>query len=89
IPVTDGGVLCGLVSEDSLLSAISSGVSLDTSLGEVMQRAVPTAVDATPISALQEILAKERCAIVIDADRKPLHIVTKIDLVDYLAQVVE
>jgi predicted transcriptional regulator len=49
-----------------------------------MQRNVPTVRMATPIAALQDMLISNPCAVVVDDERQPAGIVTKIDLVDWL-----
>ena len=86
IPITKDDCLAGMLTEEDLLSHLSSGDNLDkTSVGQLMDRHIPTVDHATPISALQEVLMQEPCAVVIDQSRKPMHVVTKIDLVDWIA----
>jgi cystathionine beta-synthase len=86
IPITHDGKLTGIVSGNTILHNISSGEYNNQSpISSIMNRSVPTVNHDTPISALQEILEQEECAIVIDEARAPIHIVTKIDLVDWLA----
>ena len=85
IPVVHKGSLIGMVKEDDLLKYLSSGeITTTDPLADVMDRAVPTVEDSTPISALQEILMHAPSVVVIDANRRPVHIVTKIDLVNWL-----
>jgi len=87
IPVTHAGSIIGMVKEGDLLSYLASGeIGSDTILGDVMDRNVPTVEESTPVSALQEILMYAPCAVVIDDKRHPLHILTKIDLVDWLVK---
>ena len=86
IPITVDGQLGGIVSGNIILDSISSGeYKASSDIASMMNRSVPTVDETTPISALQEILESEGCAIVIDKNRAPVHIVTKIDLVDWLA----
>ena len=88
IPVTHAGSLIGMVREDDLLRYLSTGeIDSTSTLGEVMDRNVPTVEESTPVSALQEILMYSTCAVVIDERRRPLHIVTKIDVVDWLVKI--
>jgi cystathionine beta-synthase len=47
---------------------------------------VPTVEETTAIGTLQEILMYASCAVVIDGQRRPTHILTKIDLVDWLCK---
>ena len=87
IPVTHAGSLIGMVREDDLLRYLSTGeIDSSSTLGDVMDRNVPTVEESTPVSALQEILMYSTCAVVIDDRRRPLHIVTKIDVVDWLVK---
>ncbi len=85
IPVVHNGSLIGMVKEDDLLKYLSSGdITTTDLLADVLDRAVPTVEDTTPISALQEILMHAPSVVVVDGKRCPLHIVTKIDLVNWL-----
>jgi len=87
IPVTHADSLIGMVKEEDLLRYLSTGeVSSTSTLSDVMDRSVPTVEESTPVSALQEILMYAPCVVVIDDLRRPRHIVTKIDLVDWLVK---
>jgi len=55
-------------------------------VADVMDRGVKTVEVSTPIKALQETLMYASCVVVIDSKREPKHIVTKIDLVDWLCK---
>ena len=85
IPITEQGHLVGIVTEEHLLSYLASGqVANGADLSSIMQRGVATVQRRSPISALESIFQTTRCAVVVDADRKPLSILTKIDLVEWL-----
>lgn len=87
IPVVHNHMLIGMVREEDILEYLASGEIMRDSLAiDVMDRFVPTVEDSTNISALQEILMYEPCAVVIDDKRAPKSIVTKIDLVDWLVK---
>ncbi len=87
IPVTHAGSLIGMVKEEDLLKYLSTGeVTASSILVDVMERSVPTVEESTSISALQEILTNAPCAVVIDQDRHPKHILTKIDLVNWMCK---
>jgi cystathionine beta-synthase len=89
IPITHDGRLIGLVREEEILQYLSSGeATTGTTVQDVMDRAVPTVEESTPIKALQEILMYAPCAVVIDNGRQPRHIVTKIDLVDWMCKAI-
>jgi cystathionine beta-synthase len=87
IPVTHAGSLIGMVKEEDILKYLSTGeITPQSILVDVMERSVPTVEESTSISALQEILSNSTCAVVIDSERKPKHILTKIDLVDWMCK---
>lgn len=87
IPVTHAGSLIGMVKEEDILKYLSTGeITPQSILVDVMERSVPTVEESTSISALQEILSNATCAVVIDSERKPKHILTKIDLVDWMCK---
>jgi cystathionine beta-synthase len=87
IPVTHNDALIGMVKEEDVLRYLASGeISAGSNLVDVMDRSVPTVEVSTPVSTLQQILMYSPCAVVIDAKRRPLHILTKIDLVDWLCK---
>ena len=86
LPVTSGGVLVGLVTEASLMEYLTSGTGNRASLvSKCMNRQFPIVSAATPISTLQEILGQSPAAVVVDDQRKPVSILTRIDLLDYLS----
>ena len=86
LPVTSGGVLVGIVSEADLMEYLSSGAGQSSSLiSKCMNRQVPMVGPNTPISTLQEIFRQGNAVVVVDDQRKPLSIMTRIDLLDYLA----
>jgi cystathionine beta-synthase len=87
IPVTHNGTLIGMVREGDIFQYLASGeIDGSSKVIDVMDRFVPTVEEQTGIGALQEILMYEPCAVVIDQKRVPQHIVTKIDLVDWLCK---
>lgn len=86
LPVLDGqSQLVGLLTEDNLLHALSSTLENNEKVGSIMERSVPTVELTTPISSLQGTIMKSGLAIVLDKQRKPLHILTKIDLVEWMS----
>ncbi len=87
IPITHAGSLIGMVKEEDILKYLSSGeVSTKSPVVDVMDRAVPTVEESTPIGALQEMLMYSSSVVIIDGQRRPIQIVTKIDLVDWLCK---
>ena len=85
IPVTRDGSLTGLLTEQDLLEFLTSGQK-DASirLVDVMRRSVPTVHHSTPLASLDEMLDLTGSVVVVDDDRRPRHILTKIDLVEWL-----
>jgi len=85
VPVVEGGKLVGLLTEEGVLQVLASGQTTATAtVGQLMDRSVPQVELGTPLATLQEMLLKSGRAIVVDADRRPVSIVTKIDLVEFL-----
>jgi len=86
LPVTSGGVLVGMVTEAGLMEFLASGAGSGGALvSKCMQRQFPVVSATTPIATLQEILGKNPAAVVVDAQRKPVSILTRIDLLDFLS----
>jgi cystathionine beta-synthase len=86
LPVTSGGVLVGIVSEADLMEFISSGAgTAKAPVSKCMNRQVAIVGSNTPISTLQEALRKNQAVVVVDDHKKPVSIMTRIDLLDYLA----
>ena len=85
IPITAEGQLAGLLTEKDLLEFLTSGErDPNVHLIDVMRRSVPTVLETTPLSALDEMLDLTGSVVVVDDQRHPQHILTKIDLVEWL-----
>jgi len=86
LPVLDeNGRHCGVVSEIDLLNVlVESDAKLDTPLAEVLSSDYATVTPHTRIALLRNIFNDAKVVLVVDADR-PVGILTKIDLIDYLA----
>jgi len=86
LPVVEEDRLVGLLTEEDLLQFLSSGQSLGiASVDDIMSRSVPTVEEQTPITALQSLLLQSGSVIVVDRERRPVSILTKIDLVEWMA----
>jgi cystathionine beta-synthase len=86
LPVVEGGKLHGIVAEVDLLRAmVSGGKTLETPVSEVVEDDYATVTPNTKIELLQSVLADAKVAIVEDAG-DITGIVTKIDLIDFLAK---
>ena len=86
LPVQSQGQLVGVLTEDNLLHFLSSTDGANESVGSIMERSVPTVELTTPLSSLQGTIMKSGLAIVLDKNRAPLHILTKIDLVEWISK---
>ena len=87
LPVTAGGVLVGMISEEDLMEFIGSGDGdADSLVSKCMNRQVAVVGLQTPISTLQETLRQVNAVVVVDGTRKPLSILTRIDLLDYFTR---
>lgn len=83
--VNDAGTLLGLIGEVDLLNYLLSGDgAIDHPIGDIINRDVATVSADTLIDTFSEIAGKGGVAVVVDDERKPSAIVTKIDLIDYL-----
>ena len=87
LPVVDEhGCYAGLVTEVELLQHLflSEHQEGETIEDVVAQEAAVPIVAATPLSELTGIFGQQKVAVVLE-DHRPVGIVTKIDLIDYLA----
>jgi cystathionine beta-synthase len=86
LPVVEDDRLLGAVAEVDLLRYLVSGEhSLDSSVGPLAESDYATVSPRTSIENLQGLLNNARMAIVTDEGRI-VGVVTKIDLIDYLAR---
>lgn len=84
--VDDAGKLVGLISEVDLLNYMISGDgAIDHPICDIISHNVATVQPDTSIEALSEIASRGAAAVVVDEDDKPSGIITKIDMIDYLA----
>jgi cystathionine beta-synthase len=90
LPVLDdSGKLMGIVQEvDLLRHLVQAGGSLDATLAgeKLIESDYATVTTSTKVELLQGVLADARIALVLDGDRLK-GVITKIDLIDYLATV--
>jgi cystathionine beta-synthase len=87
LPVTSGGALVGMVTEADLMTFLSSGEGTPDSLvSKCMTRHVASVSVATPVSAVEELLRKNPAVVVVGDGRQPIGILTRIDLLHFLAR---
>jgi cystathionine beta-synthase len=84
--VDDGGKLLGLIGEVDLLNYMLSGEgAVDHPIADIISRNVATVRPDSSLDQLSEIAGRGAVAVVVDDDEKPTGIITKIDMIDYLA----
>ncbi len=84
IPVTENGRLVGMVHEEGLLQYLASGQpSSGSTVRSIMDRSVATVESTTPLHVLESLLENAGSAVIVDDDRHPRQILTKIDLVEW------
>ncbi len=86
MPCLDGGKLNGIITEQDVLRVLVAGrAHLESSIAEVMVRTVSTVAPHTSASDLSRIFERGEVAIVIDDEKQVLALLSKIDLINYLA----
>ena len=84
--VKDDGTCIGMIHEVDVLNTIlEKRAHLDDKIDDYIQPLQGVVSEETPIRKLNEIFAQDNIAVVVE-DQKPLAIVTKIDLIDYLSR---
>ena len=85
LPVLDGTQrLHGLISEGDLLDYVVSGGAMDHSVAHLHTQEVATVTADTPIEDLPGLFGRSAAAVVLD-DHNVVGIITKIDVIDFLA----
>ena len=86
MPVLDGDRLAGILTETDVLHHLVSGRATNaTSAAEVMVRRVATVAMHDSAGELPEIFERGEVAIVIGPDQKVQALITKMDLIEFLA----
>jgi cystathionine beta-synthase len=86
LPVVDKGKLKGIISEVDLLRHMVSGPkTANSTIGPLLESDYATVTPDTKIELLQGVLADARAAIVMQGETV-VGIITKIDLIEYLAK---
>lgn len=87
VPVVGAdGLLAGMISEVDLLNYMLSGAgAMDHEIREIISSDVCTVRPETSLETLAEIAACGMAAVVVDEAGHPTGIITKIDMIDYLA----
>ncbi|MBI2664101.1 CBS domain-containing protein [Candidatus Woesearchaeota archaeon] len=86
LPVIEKGSVVGLVSEADVIESIHQGREVKgLKVADVMQDAPPTVPQATPLSAVTELLRVSQIIIVTDKG-KAAGVITKADVLDRLTK---
>ncbi len=86
IPVVDQGVLVGILTELDVMQQLVSGrCTAETTVAEAMVRRVSTVGIQEPAGALPQIFERGEVALVVDAHKHLLGLVTKMDLIEVIA----
>jgi len=83
-PVVDDGRLKGLVHESDLLKALISGRTKDSKIADMVESDYATVTPATKVELIKNVLNDAKIALVMDRDQI-VGVVSKIDLIDFLA----
>lgn len=85
MPVVGDGVLSGIVTEADIMEFLGSGDGNPGALvSRCTSRQVPTAALHSPLSVVQDALRKSNAVVVVNEARRPVSILTRIDLLHYI-----
>jgi cystathionine beta-synthase len=85
IPLAEGNGLFGMITEVRLLQAmLDDPANVDRPIRELAEQGFSVVSPDTPVSHLSQIFSEGNVAIVLE-DEAPTAVITKIDLIDYLA----
>jgi cystathionine beta-synthase len=85
LPCTSQGRLTGIITETDVLGLLVQGRERSTPLAEVMVRKISTVAPHEGAGALPRIFERGEVALVVDDERRVQALVTKMDLIDFLA----
>jgi cystathionine beta-synthase len=86
LPVIESGKLKGIVHEVDLLTLLVKGEkTLDSPIGDLAEADYATVTPDTKVELLKSVLSDAKVALVMESD-EVVGLVTKIDLVDFLAK---
>ncbi len=86
IPLLEGGRLAGMITEVRLLKTmLDDPASVDRPVKELAESTYELVSPETPVSRLSQVFTEGNVAVVQEGD-SPTAVITKIDLIDYLAR---
>lgn len=88
LPVVDaGGEIVGSVNEVSVMQLIYDHADIvHETVSEVMAKPFPVLADTDPVDAAYKALSLGHAAVVVAHAAKPIGVLTKMDLIEYLSQ---
>lgn len=86
VPVMDNDRLVGVISETRLLERALRGGSSESTVRELVEANYCTLDRQTVVPVVTELFRRFKVAIVVDG-HKPVDIITRIDLIDYISKV--
>lgn len=87
VPVMEDGKVLGIVTENRLLERALAGGRGDVEVRDLVDSAYFTVEETTEVGILTELFKRAKVAVVITHDGAPYDIITRIDLIDYIARV--
>ncbi len=88
VPVIDSsGAVLGILTENRLLERALTGSRGDVEVRDLVQSNYSTVDETTDIGILTELFKRAKIALVINEGGRPTDIITRIDLIDYIARV--
>ena len=87
VAVLADGKLHGMLHEKHLLEKALEGSRGDVPVGDMAEATYCTVDDNTEVSVLTELFKRFKVAVVLDADSRPVDMITRIDLIDYISRV--
>ena len=87
LPVIEKGKAVGMVIDNDLMSAaLADHTQLDAPVSKFMKPPFPTIGDAAPIEHAIDYLKKKDSAVLIEEDQKIVGILTRYDVIEYMAR---
>jgi cystathionine beta-synthase len=84
--IDDNGSLLGIITETHLLARALRGSRADVPVADLVEAEYSTVTDDTEITVLTDLFRRAKVAIVT-RDHKPVGIITRIDLIDYMSRI--
>lgn len=86
VPVINDGQLKGVVFEKRVLERALEGNKADIPVEDLVDASYCTVDGATEVTVLTELFRRFKVAVVLDDNKHPVDIITRIDLIDFISQ---